>query len=265
MSEKIRAAFSGRPVVAVFLATVVGAFAPFYACSAVPVIASMLIGGVPLAPATSFWLASPSMDREIFFLSVATLGWNLAVARLVATLLVSWGGELLTLLFERRGWLGAEPLRLRGGKSLCPGPSPPVVLPAQEGGLACGCAAPAAAACACEAAEGTAPVSRKALLWRAAREAASSTVRVLEFILIALVLEAVIIFYIPREWIVAVIGVKNPFGPARAALVGVPMYMRNVVALPLVGGLMTQGMNPGAALAFRIAGPMTCLPEMAAA
>jgi hypothetical protein len=264
VSEKIRAAFSGRPVVAIFLATLVGAFAPFCACSVVPVIASMLIGGVPLAPVMSFWLASPSMDPEIFFLSVATLGWSLAAARLVATLLVSWGGGLLTLLFEKRGWLGAEPLRLRAGNSFVP--VRPRLWPfrrrrAVEAG---GCAVPAVSTCPCEATEGTALVSRKALLWRAAREAAASTVRVLQFILIALVLEAVIIFYVPREWIVAAIGIKNPFAPALAALVGVPMYMTNVVALPLVGGLMTQGMNPGAALAFLIAGPMTCLPEMAA-
>jgi hypothetical protein len=264
VSERIRAAFSGRPVVAIFLATVIGAFAPFCACSVVPVIASMLIGGVPLAPVMSFWLASPSMDPEIFFLSVATLGWSLAVARLVATLLVSWGGGLLTLFFERRGWLGVEPLRLRAGNSFVPVRPRPWPFRRRKAAEACGCAAPAVPACGCETTDRAEPASKQALLWRAAREAASSTVRVLEFILIALVLEAVIIFYVPREWIVAVIGVKNPFAPALAALVGVPMYMTNVVALPLVGGLMTQGMNPGAALAFLIAGPMTCLPEMAA-
>jgi len=34
--------------------------------------------------------------------------------------------------------------------------------------------------------------------------------------------------------------------------------------LSLMSGLLTQGMNPGAALAFLIAGPTTTLPAMAA-
>jgi uncharacterized membrane protein YraQ (UPF0718 family) len=34
--------------------------------------------------------------------------------------------------------------------------------------------------------------------------------------------------------------------------------------MPLVGGLISQGMNPGAALAFLIAGPTTTLPAMSA-
>ena len=32
----------------------------------------------------------------------------------------------------------------------------------------------------------------------------------------------------------------------------------------MIGGLLTQGMNPAAALAFLIAGPITTLPAMAA-
>lgn len=36
------------------------------------------------------------------------------------------------------------------------------------------------------------------------------------------------------------------------------------MALPIVGGLMQQGMDPGAALAFLIAGPITTIPAMAA-
>ena len=34
--------------------------------------------------------------------------------------------------------------------------------------------------------------------------------------------------------------------------------------LPLISGLLTQGMNPAAALAFLIARPITTLPAMAA-
>jgi len=68
-SKHIKRAFSAKPFTAIILATVVGAFSPFCSCGVIPVIASLLISGVPLAPVMSFWIASPSMDPEIFFLA----------------------------------------------------------------------------------------------------------------------------------------------------------------------------------------------------
>jgi uncharacterized membrane protein YraQ (UPF0718 family) len=45
-----------------------------------------------------------------------------------------------------------------------------------------------------------------------------------------------------------------------ATVVGVPAYLNGYAALPLVGGLITQGMAPGAGLAFLVAGGVTSLP-----
>jgi len=68
-----------KPLVSILLATLIGALSPFCSCGVIPVITSLLIGGVPLAPVMSFWIASPSMDPEVFFLSTASIGWNLSV------------------------------------------------------------------------------------------------------------------------------------------------------------------------------------------
>ena len=84
-SRYINRAFTARPIIAILLATLIGAFSPLCSCSVIPVVAALLIGGVPLGPVMSFWLASPSMDPEIFFLTVGTLGWELAIWRLAAT------------------------------------------------------------------------------------------------------------------------------------------------------------------------------------
>jgi uncharacterized membrane protein YraQ (UPF0718 family) len=70
-AKYIRRAFAARPLPAIILATAVGAFSPFCSCGVIPLVAALLIGGVPLAPVMSFWIASPLMDPEIFFLSVA--------------------------------------------------------------------------------------------------------------------------------------------------------------------------------------------------
>jgi uncharacterized membrane protein YraQ (UPF0718 family) len=60
------------------------------------------------------------------------------------------------------------------------------------------------------------------------------------------------------------LGSQSPLAILVAALLGVPAYTTSLTALPLVSGLLNQGMNPAAALAFLVAGPTTTLPAMAA-
>ena len=87
---------------------------------------------------------------------------------------------------------------------------------------------------------------------------------VFQFMALAFVLEAIIVLFVPETWIVDLLGGPGLGTVAIAALIGVPVYTSNLAALALVGGLLTQGMNPAAALAFLIAGPTTTLPAMAA-
>jgi len=49
--------FNKNPLLSILLATIVGAFSPFCSCGVIPIITSLLIGGVPLAPVMSFWIA----------------------------------------------------------------------------------------------------------------------------------------------------------------------------------------------------------------
>ncbi|MBD3225302.1 MAG: hypothetical protein GF313_11265 [Caldithrix sp.] len=87
---------------------------------------------------------------------------------------------------------------------------------------------------------------------------------ILMFLILSFILKAVIVLYIPSEWIVTLLGQGNGYSIFLAAVIGAPMYTSSLAALPLVEGLLLQGMNPAAALAFLIAGPTTTLPAMAA-
>ncbi len=325
-SKYITRAFQARPVIAILLATVVGAFSPFCSCSVIPVVAALLIGGVPLAPVMSFWIASPSMDPEIFFLSVATIGWQLAVWRMIATLVLSLSAGFVTHFIVQQGWLGRHILRSRQPAStqsvwalLKKGwqglkrrlePAPSLSFAAGSTNLAAetaSCATsevalsdswqPAAVAIPAPAltydprpagsvsvasapasscgdnCSSTAPSTedsscslKPALSFRRRllNETWSATLMVVKFMALAYFLEALIILYIPSEWISGLLGRQNSWAIVMAALIGVPVYTGNLTALPLVSGLLAQGMNPGAALAFLIAGPTTTLPAMAA-
>ena len=87
---------------------------------------------------------------------------------------------------------------------------------------------------------------------------------VAKFMSLAFLLEGLITLYIPAEWITTALGSGNSYAIVASSLMGVPAYTTSLTALPMISGLLNQGMNPAAALAFLIAGPVTTLPAMAA-
>ncbi|MEM6904233.1 MAG: permease, partial [Pseudomonadota bacterium] len=66
--------------------------------------------------------------------------------------------------------------------------------------------------------------------------------------------------YLPADLVSQAVGGEGIQPIAIATLVGVPAYLNGYAALPLVGGLIDQGMAPGAGLAFLVAGGVTSLP-----
>ena len=81
---------------------------------------------------------------------------------------------------------------------------------------------------------------------------------------LAFLINALIVFCLPADLFNGILANNGPFSVVIAALIGIPVYTSNITALPLVSGLLAIGMNPGAALAFLIAGPVTTLPAMSA-
>ena len=299
-SKYIKRAFEAKPIPAILLATLVGAFSPFCSCSVIPVIATLLISGVPLAPVMSFWIASPSMDPEIFFLSVGTIGWNLALWRLIGTLLLSLSAGFITRFATQKQWIGTNVLRnlnaavtqsnysliqsawrglrervkyfssfrpvesIAAPVAVCCDGNTTVFTEIQPFIRAAAVPVlmhrsldkPKAGGCGCR---------RKTNFWsHVFKESYSATRMVIKFMALAFFLEALIILYIPSELIAGIMGRGNAWAIITAALLGVPTYTSNLSALPMVSGLLAQGMSPAAALAFLIAGPTTTLPAMAA-
>lgn len=290
LDDAVRRAFASRVGLSVVFATAVGAFSPFCSCTVIPIVAGLLIGGVPLAPVMAFWVASPTMDPEIFALTVGMLGWPLAATRLAATLVLSLAAGYLTLALTRSGLLGKVLRRTEDPKpagECCsaerhPAPQPEPILvgagpmPATAHAQEAGIAEPKAA---CDtgcggsderpgAEEGwfvSAMAGLRRLSWpEVGREVAGESWRLGRWLLLAFVLEALILAYVPQETIAGVLGGGNPFAVPLAALIGAPLYLTEVAALPIVSGLLQSGMSPGAAIAFLIAGPATTVPAMAA-
>ena len=117
----IARAFYGRAAIAVVFAALAGALSPFCSCGVIPVIAALLVTGVPLAPVMAFWLASPLMDPSQFFLTAGVLGMPFAVAKTVAAIGVGLLGGFGVLALQGIGMLTGPALRDGAGNGGCAG------------------------------------------------------------------------------------------------------------------------------------------------
>ena len=232
----IAKAFSGSPVRATILAALVGAISPFCSCGVIPLIAAMLGAGVPLAPVMAFWIASPIMDPEMFILTAAGIGFNFAVAKTLAAMVMGLLAGFSVLVIKRYGGLD-DPLRAEVS-SCC--------------GSSCASDKPAS------------------ILWKFWREPArieafnreslSIGVFLGKWLTLAFFLESLMIAYVSSAWIAGYVGPDNWFAIPLAAIVGAPSYLNGYAAIPLISGLIEIGMTPGAAMAFITAGAVSSIP-----
>ncbi|MCB9879495.1 MAG: permease [Planctomycetes bacterium] len=74
------------------------------------------------------------------------------------------------------------------------------------------------------------------------------------WILAGLVLSAMLMPYVDRDWIA---GLPPGLDVPVAALLGLPIYVCATGSTPLAAMLLVQGLSPGAVLAFLLTGPAT--------
>ncbi|MCK4678861.1 MAG: permease [Bacteroidales bacterium] len=67
---------------------------------------------------------------------------------------------------------------------------------------------------------------------------------------------------IPNEWISALVGGNSLFSNFFASIFGAFMYFATLTEIPIIQGLLNNGMGQGPALALLLAGPALSLPNM---
>lgn len=67
---------------------------------------------------------------------------------------------------------------------------------------------------------------------------------------------------IPDEWVVSLVGGNSVFSNFFASIFGAFMYFATLTEIPIIQGLLNNGMGQGPALALLLAGPSLSLPNM---
>ncbi len=236
----IAEAFKGRETRMIVLAAAFGGLAPFCSCEVIPFIAGLLALGAPLSAVMAFWLSSPLIDPPTLLITAHALGWEFAIGKAVSAVALGLFGGFAIKGMLAAGLMG-DPLRPRSSGGCCGcGPSPfegkPVWMFWSD-------------------------AARQTVFWK---ELWENAFFLLKWLALAYVLEALLITYVPASMIANLVGGPGIVPIATAAVVGMPAYLNSYVAPPLLAGLMEQGMSPGAAMAFMVAGAVSSIPAMAA-
>lgn len=233
-------AFEGQERRMILMAALLGGLSPFCSCEVIPFIAALLAVGAPLSAVMAFWLASPLMDPAMFMITAGTLGFDFAIAKAISAVGLGLLGGVTVYLFSHSS-VFVDPLKEQPARSGCCGASKPF--------------------------QGK-PVWK---FWNAPERRAVFGRTVLEnalflgkWLLIAYMLEALMLAYVPAESIAGVLGGEGIKPVVLGALVGAPAYLNGYAAVPLVDALLSQGMAPGAAMSFVLAGGVSCIPAAVA-
>ena len=230
-------AFTGSQPRMIVMASLIGGLAPFCSCEIIPFIAAMLALGAPLAAVMALWLSSPLMDPAMFSITASALGFEFAIAKTIAAVSLGMMGGFAVMALTPTGAF-ADPLKPRAQPKSC-----------------CGSAKTPYSAT---------PVW---IFWKDAdrrttfrREATENGLFLLKWLALAYVIEAVMVAYVPASLVAGVLGGEGFHPILLGALIGGPAYLNGYAAVPLVDGLLAQGMNPGAAMSFMLAGGVSCIP-----
>ena len=229
-------AFEGSETRMIVFAALIGGLSPFCSCEIIPFIAAMLALGVPLSAVMALWLSSPLMDPAMFSITASALGFEFAIAKTIAAVGLGLFGGFGVMVMARSG-IFDNTLRERAQpKSCCGGGQPyqgdPVWAFWKE-------------------------APRRAVF---RGESIENFLFLLKWLTLAYLIEATMISYVPASLVAGYLGGDGLQPIALGALIGGPAYLNGYAAVPLVAGLLEQGMSNGAAMSFMLAGGVSCIP-----
>ncbi|MBK8098789.1 MAG: permease [Planctomycetes bacterium] len=198
----------------------VGLPLPVCSCGVVPIYRELVRQGAALAAAIAFLIATPELELAAVMLTWQLMGGEVAAVRVAMAAVLALSVGMLV------AWLAPRDATTRAQQG--PGQG---ALPAGQ--------------------QGTVGQRLKEAFRFGYGPAVDNTAT---WILMGLLLSALMMPYVDREWIASLpAGIDVPV----AALIGLPLYVCATGSTPLAAILLMQGMSPGAVLALLLTGPAT--------
>ena len=223
-TKKILGHFRGLS--ANLVAALLGTVTPFCSCSSIPIFMGFTAAGLPLGVSFSFLISSPMVDLGSLVLLSGIFGIKIAfIYVLLGLCLAVLGGAVM----EHLGLENEVEDILRG-------------LPAVERDIP--------------------TLSFKERLSYAKEQVKMTFRKVFPYILLGVGIGSFIHNWIPKAWVLSLLGARNPFGVILATLVGIPMYADIFGTIPIAESLLLKGAELGTVLSFMMGVTTLSLPSM---
>ena len=223
-TKKILGHFRGLS--ANLVAALLGTVTPFCSCSSIPIFMGFTAAGLPLGVSFSFLISSPMVDLGSLVLLSGIFGIRIAfVYVLLGLCLAVLGGAVI----EHLGMENEVEDILRGVSAV----------------------------------ERDIPTLSFKERFSYAKEQVKTTFRkVFPYILLGVGIGSFIHNWIPKAWVLSLLGARNPFGVILATLVGIPMYADIFGTIPIAESLLLKGAELGTVLSFMMGVTTLSLPSM---
>ena len=223
-TKQILGRFHG--IVANIIAALLGTVTPFCSCSSIPLFIGFTGAGLPLGVTFSFLISSPMVDLGSLVLLMSIFGWKVAVIYVVLGLVIAVAGGTLIEKLHMEKYVEDY---IRNGKV--------IDIPQEKLHFR----------------------DRMKYAWE---QVVSTAKKVFPYVLLGVGIGAIIHNWIPEDFIVKVLGNRNPFGVILAAIAGVPMYADIFGTIPIAEALLAKGALLGVALSFMMGVTTLSLPSM---
>ncbi|MFC1854923.1 permease [Thermodesulfobacteriota bacterium] len=239
---------------AIIVATLLGTLSPLCACGTLPLIISLLIGGLSLAPAMALLVSAPLMSPAGYQLTVTMLGPEWANARLGSAIFMGLFAGYMTLFLQKRGFETHEIFK----EDLPEGDFHDPNYPDER--LRCICGEQFSNKLARK-------TDNKILIYFAKMYEGAKKIG--KFVLIGVVIEVFAERFIPREWFMSILESNNPLIVPTISVAAIPLHINQITAVSFLWGfndiLIESGrvLSKSVGIAFLVGGPVTALPAMA--
>ena len=208
------------------IAALLGTVTPFCSCSSIPLFIGFTSAGLPLGVTFSFLISSPMVDLGSLVLLMSIFGWKVAVVYVVLGLVIAVAGGTLIEKLHLEEQIEAF---IRNAHA--------VDLPQEELRFR----------------------DRIRIAWD---QVLFTAKKVAPYVLIGVAIGAIIHNWIPKEFIVRILGTGNPLGVLIATLAGIPMYADIFGTIPIAEALLAKGAQLGVVLSFMMAVTTLSLPSL---
>ncbi len=244
---KIRNALHRWGIFSIIAATLVGLVSPLCACGILPLVISLILSGLPLAPAMSLLVTSPLMSPAGYTLAVKNLGPQMANLEVAAAIFMGLFAGFVVHIFELRGLDVRKLFKKELPRGNFHDPDYPEEI----------------LRCACDEMfskkierQGHGPaLVFLAKMWEGG-------IKVGKYLLLGIIMQVIALRYVPNEFIDALLTSGNPLSVIILPVLAIPLHITQITASAILFGFADKGVNPSSALALLIGGPVTAIPAM---